>query len=112
MKLPFGKYRERELVDVPRAYLDWLLDQEWPDVWTKPCVQEELELRREVEHLRRAGPAEGGLAIKRADVELLRSILDIGYRGVKLRSHPGTIKRLDNLTARLRVQLERIAGAA
>ena len=27
--MPFGKYRGQPLADIPRSYLQWLLEQEW-----------------------------------------------------------------------------------
>lgn len=110
MKMPFGQHRGRAMADVPSAYLEWLSDQEWPHTWTKRCVLEELALRKEMERLHRLGPQAGGLAVQRGDVPLLRSMIDYGARAMRLRSHPGTAKRLDSLIARLRVQLDQVEG--
>ena len=27
--MPFGKYSGRHLSDIPRSYLEWLLEQDW-----------------------------------------------------------------------------------
>jgi uncharacterized protein (DUF3820 family) len=113
MTLPFGKHRGVDIREVPDTYLRWVLDQEWPDPWMKRCVQEELDLRKEVERIRRVGPHGGGLAIKPDEARLLRSLIDIGVRAMKPKCHPGTIKRLDHMTARLRAQLDQqIEGVA
>jgi hypothetical protein len=33
MKLPFGKYKDEELPDVPKPYLRWLRSQQWLGAW-------------------------------------------------------------------------------
>jgi hypothetical protein len=33
MKMPFGKYRDWELADVPKHYLQWLRRQQWLGAW-------------------------------------------------------------------------------
>lgn len=33
MKMPFGKYQDRELTEVPRQYLCWLRGQQWLGGW-------------------------------------------------------------------------------
>ena len=33
MKMPFGKYQDVELTDVPRHYLLWLRRQNWLGAW-------------------------------------------------------------------------------
>ncbi len=45
MEMPFGKYRDQELADIPTGYLQWLLTRElWPDL--REAVADELELRK------------------------------------------------------------------
>jgi hypothetical protein len=112
MTLPFGKHRGVEIREVPERYLGWVLEQPWPDTWTKHCVREELDLRKEVERIRRLGPQGSQLAIRPDEARLLRSLLEIGARAMKPRCHPGTIKRLDNMTARLRAQLDQLENAS
>lgn len=29
MKMPFGKYQDRELTEIPKQYLRWLRSQQW-----------------------------------------------------------------------------------
>jgi hypothetical protein len=33
VKMPFGKYKDVELSDVPKPYLRWLRSQQWLGVW-------------------------------------------------------------------------------
>jgi uncharacterized protein (DUF3820 family) len=33
MKMPFGKYQDRELTEVPKHYLKWLRRQQWVGAW-------------------------------------------------------------------------------
>lgn len=44
--MPFGKYRDQPIDQIPTGYLRWLLTIDlWPDL--QSAVEEELELRRE-----------------------------------------------------------------
>ena len=52
-KMPFGKYRGREMRNVPAEYLDWLRDQRWlddkyPQV-AKYIDESELQINQELE---------------------------------------------------------------
>ena len=33
MKMPFGKYQDQDLTEIPRAYLFWLRGQKWLGTW-------------------------------------------------------------------------------
>ena len=33
MRMPFGKYQDKELTDIPRPYLIWLRRQQWLGAW-------------------------------------------------------------------------------
>ena len=33
MKMPFGKYQDREMTEIPKQYLRWLLTQQWLGGW-------------------------------------------------------------------------------
>ncbi len=106
MTLPFGRHKGRDISAVPLEYLLWLRNQTWLSDYLKITIDSELEVRRQFDVLRRVGQHRGGLAVEPSEIGLLRMVLDLGSRAVKLRSHPGTIKRLDRLTAKLRIQLD------
>ena len=33
MKIPFGKYQDQELTEIPKHYLRWLRSQKWVGGW-------------------------------------------------------------------------------
>lgn len=41
MKMPFGKYKDCEMDDIPASYLDWLRGQSWIDQW--PLIAKYIE---------------------------------------------------------------------
>jgi hypothetical protein len=44
MKMPFGKFKDKELTEIPEAYLRWLRTQEWLGGWLANAVDEVLDL--------------------------------------------------------------------
>jgi uncharacterized protein (DUF3820 family) len=42
MKMPFGKYKDVELTEVPHPYLRWLRGQEWLGAWLGKAIDEIL----------------------------------------------------------------------
>jgi uncharacterized protein (DUF3820 family) len=49
--MPFGKYKDEPLINIPRSYLKWLLEKEWIDKHKKlkEKIEEQLE-RRDSSH--------------------------------------------------------------
>jgi len=45
--MPWGKYRGENIDNVPRSYLEYLLEQEWIDKHPKleDAIEEQLEIR-------------------------------------------------------------------
>jgi hypothetical protein len=43
MKMPFGKYKDRELIDVPKHYLHWLRRQQWVGAWLVKEINDVLD---------------------------------------------------------------------
>ena len=43
MKMPFGKYQDRELTEVPRHYLLWLKGQQWVGGWLVKEINDVLD---------------------------------------------------------------------
>jgi hypothetical protein len=42
MKMPFGKYKDKELTEIPKSYLHWLSSQDWLGAWLALAVDEAL----------------------------------------------------------------------
>lgn len=77
MILSFGKYAGRELQDVPRSYLRWLLRSSRQLV---AAIEEELEEYPDTRRLS-APPIEELPAIS-------RELIEAGYRAMLLKRHP------------------------
>lgn len=62
-KIPFGKYRGKELTDIPKDYLLWLTDPKTKSGVFKvdPAIQEEARRLLEVNHAQYQPPSEGEL---------------------------------------------------
>jgi hypothetical protein len=43
MKMPFGKYQDRELGDIPKHYLLWLRRQQWVGAWLVKEINDVLD---------------------------------------------------------------------
>ena len=44
-KMPFGKYKDRYLTDLPEAYLQWFKQKGFPDGKLGQLLEETLELK-------------------------------------------------------------------
>lgn len=45
--MPFGKHKGEELQDIPVAYLDWLIGQDWLKPDLKETIEDHLQGRPE-----------------------------------------------------------------
>ena len=73
--MPFGKYRDQPIQEIPTKYLRWLLSIDlWPDL--RYAVDQELELRRE--------------GFERGPKQAPASKVDVAgwYRQLSMRFHP------------------------
>lgn len=43
MKMPFGKYQDRELTEIPKQYLRWLKGQQWVGGWLVKEINDVLD---------------------------------------------------------------------
>ena len=43
MRMPFGKYQDVELTDVPQSYLRWLRGQKWLGPWLVKAIDDFLD---------------------------------------------------------------------
>ena len=47
--MPFGKYKNESINDIPRSYLNWLLEQDWvyEDKWKKliEAIEDNITIR-------------------------------------------------------------------
>jgi len=98
MKMPFGKYKDWAVGDLPPDYVAWLLGLE--DLATKwPFLHKALV----DEHARRTCPDPTS--------EMVKSIIDAGYRALALKYHPDKggsttqMQDLNNSVEWLRVQI-------
>jgi len=55
MKMPFGKYKDEEIDDVPIAYLDWLVDQGWVDPVLLLNIENHLDKQSDYRAMRDRG---------------------------------------------------------
>lgn len=73
MKMPFGKYQDRELTDVPRPYLRWLRRQQWLGLWLAKEIDDVLNSKivapsnESFEELLKAWQEDDNLASKRSE---------------------------------------------
>jgi hypothetical protein len=115
--MPFGKYRGREIANLPNDYLGWLLTRELDD-WLRDAVNTEYQRRtyrydnREYHTPPQPTPtAEPGLRIQPDELSLARRVFDGGYRTLARTMHPDLggnaeeMRRLNLLAASLRSQL-------
>lgn len=47
IRMPFGKYKGQDFSDIPVAYLDWLIGQDWLKDDLKKAITAHLESRPE-----------------------------------------------------------------
>lgn len=130
MRMPFGKWRDHELADVPSDYLRWLLDADiirTDDLLE--AVEEELQgrsarrKRAQYSHGYTAPPpppppppppvGKVQLYVSRDMLQLLAELVESGFRQLALKRHPdhgGTndaMRELSELRDSLRAQLTR-----
>lgn len=43
LNIPFGRYRDKLIADVPNNYLNWLLDQDWFCI-KHPVILEQIKI--------------------------------------------------------------------
>jgi|SRR5450631_3308001 len=84
--LPFGKYKNVPLSEVPEPYLLWLLDQNWPQLWLLNSVRRELESR--ADDLPQATRTNAALAIPARYRPHVTEIMASGYRTAARKHHP------------------------
>lgn len=82
MLMPFGKYKGRELTEIPADYLYWLA--------SLPDLRAPLKLALAAE-LRRREPSSSLLGSTPEDIVCVaKQIVSAGYRAMALRCHPDT----------------------
>jgi hypothetical protein len=107
MKMPFGKHRGVDVSDLPNDYLIWLAEG------ANLFGPLRLEVQREyVARLHRAEPRNSGATVRIADVEIVRLVVNHGYRATAKLFHPDTtggdaamMTRLNAVVESLRSQL-------
>lgn len=102
MRMPFGKFKGMTLDELPDDYLDWLLTRDLSEILTEALLRESD---------RRAGSAPIAILIQPCDLELMRLLVDLGYRAAARSLHPDSggdgeaMIRLNGLAESLRRQL-------
>jgi hypothetical protein len=84
--LPFGKFKNVPLSEVPEHYLLWLLDQSWPQLWLLNLVRREIESR--TEDRPQATRNNAALAIPARYRPHVEEIVRRGFRAASLHHHP------------------------
>jgi len=59
VKMPFGKFKDKELTEIPEAYLRWLRQQEWLGPWLANAIDDVLGLAPERPPAEPWQPSEG-----------------------------------------------------
>jgi Putative quorum-sensing-regulated virulence factor len=86
MDMPFGRYKGRDLRELPDAYLRWLM--ELPDLYgsLRDAVEDEWRRRKEPKRERPREPPTRHSASDLRDV--IDEIVTAGYRAVAFKHHP------------------------
>lgn len=93
MLMPFGKFKGVTLESLPDDYLGWLLTRELRDHLREALLRESD---------RREGVAPVVVEIRKADIGLMRLVIDLGYRAAARTIHPdcgGDPERMVRLNA-------------
>jgi hypothetical protein len=43
--MPFGKYKDRPISEIPKDYLSWIINESSPQAWLKVAIEDELSRR-------------------------------------------------------------------
>ncbi len=95
MKLTFGRHKDSDIRDVPREYLEWLLESNRN---TAKGIEEELERRDHLEE---------------ADMSWMERIVTTGYKTLAKQNHPDIggsadeMRRINSAAEELRLLLRR-----
>ena len=93
-RLPFGKYKDKHIDQVPLGYLEWLLK------WNGLYADLREDIQREIAHRIGPPPEEGSIM----------DLITAGYRAIALKYHPdkgGSIVAMQRLNATARLLRER-----
>ena len=118
MTLPFGKYKDYEIEDVPSDYLEWLLEH---DVLKSRYLREEAE--RVLDEREGGGwyakqpphtdnSAGTAISVPVARRKLFAELIECGFRALSLKKHPDhggsneAMRELVELRDALRLQLK------
>jgi hypothetical protein len=115
--MPFGKYRGYELWEIPRGYLEWLLDNCDLHSGLANAVEEQLygyRGSRDRYSPPPPPPSAPGICVPPNQVPMTLEIVNSGYRALALKLHPDhggdaeTMRQLNALAESLRTQLQRM----
>jgi hypothetical protein len=87
-KMPFGKFRGKEIWTLPDYYIEWILDQNWLEYPLKSHLEEEWERRTDSSR----GPDQHQRSLVSVFnpelAEMGGKIIDAGFRTLAKRLHP------------------------
>src|SRR5262249_52954793 len=108
MKMPFGKHKGHHLAELPNNYIEWLMGRDLHSPLAE-AVRREYDLRRrngeydqhqkqQYEHKQRQeygrpqgrawGSGAPALVLRTDDLQIVRQIIDAGYKAVARTLHP------------------------
>lgn len=99
MRMPFGKYVDWQLSEIPVGYLHWTLENLDLHEPLRSAVEDELNTRGHESWNRycqsgsyrnghHASNENSGLVIVEAERPIVRSLVEAGYRVLALKAHP------------------------
>jgi len=116
MRMPFGKYLDIEVGQLPTDYLEWL--DENVDLYgrLRQAVERELRNRRTYWRKQAAEPPPPvdsvSVRVERGDEALFREMIDAGFKALARKHHPDVggdttmMQRINCVAERLRQQLK------
>src|SRR3954465_3367958 len=90
VRMPFGKYRNSELGEIPGSYLGWLLDEDVPrSAHLRQAIIDELDRRAyRKRHHSAPPPPPNTFSVPAQYRPVVEEIIHAGYRSASKKAHP------------------------